>query len=297
LIAHRKELILQAWNTLYVNQVYAGIIMSGYPEKFELPVQVCSIQTIQGRKVLPPADTIIVDEGHHVTKENTYGGIITRYSSAKFLFVTATPVRLSGEGFRYLHPYKETRLIVNRTLKQLTDEGWLVPLRYYAASIPDLDSIKVSGGEYVDADAKRAMELAPLVESYLQYAAGMQGICFAVNVQHSIEIAGQYWRHGIPAEHLDAKTPDDERARILSDFRCNLVKVVSNVGIITEGADFPNCEFVQLAKPTKSLNLYLQELGRNTRPDTETLARLNEIATSEDRRALISDQRNLWNRT
>jgi superfamily II DNA or RNA helicase len=291
LIAHREELIKQAWNTLYRNSIYAGIIKSGNPEKFDLPVQICSIQTIARRKILPPTDVLIIDEGHHATKDNSYGQIIARFSSAKVLLVTATPYRLSGEGFRYLHSYKETKLIINRTLEQLTEEGWLVPLRYYAASIPDLDSIKTDKGEYLDQEAKKAMELAPLVESYLQYAKGMQGICFAVNVQHSIEIAGQYWRAGIPAEHIDANTPEDERNRILSDFRAGLVKAVCNVGIITEGSDFPNCEFVQLAKPTKSLSLYGQMIGRNTRPDYETIQALNFIASAEERRAKIASSK------
>lgn len=288
LVAHREELILQAWNTLYRNQIFAGVIMAGHPEKFDLPVQVCSIQTVARRQHLPPADVLIYDEGHHATRENSYGKMIARYPSAKVLLVTATPYRLSGEGFEYLHPYKPTQLIINRTLKELTDEGWLVPLKYYAASIPDLQNIRLNKGDYDEDEARKAMELAPLVDSYFEHAKGKQGICFTVNVAHSIQTVQQYLYAGVPAEHLDANTKKEERQRILSDFRAGLVKIVSNVGILTEGSDFPNCEFVQLARPTKSLNLYLQMVGRNTRMDGSIVEAVNGAKSAEARKSLIA---------
>jgi superfamily II DNA or RNA helicase len=296
LIAHRQELITQAWQTLYDNHIYAGIIMADYPERFELPVQVCSVQTIARRTILPPADYIVIDEGHHATRDNTYGAILKKYGSAKVLAVTATCCRLSGEGFEYLHPYKKTKLILGKSLKELTDEGWLVPLKYFAASIPDLSEVHLKGGEYVEEEARKQMELAPIVESYLEHANGKRGICFAINVEHSIAIAGQYWRAGIPAAHLDANTPNEERKQIFADFKTGKILVVVNVGIVTEGADFPNCEFVQLARPTKSLSLYLQELGRVTRalsgiidnaPDQAT--RINNIAQSKKPFGIVLD--------
>lgn len=287
LIAHREELILQAWNTLYAHHIYAGIIMSGYPENWDLKVQVCSIQTIQRRTKLPPADEVYIDEGHHAQPDNTYGKMIKYYTGAKFLLVTATPYRLSGEGFVNLHPYKPTRLIVNRTLKQLQSDGWLVDLKYYAASIPDLSELSVQKGDYVEAEAQKAMELAPLIDSYEEHAQGKSGVVFTVNVAHSVQVCSKYQYAGVPCEHLDGNTPGDQRQRILSDFRAGLVKVISNVGIITEGFDFPDMDFVQLARPTKSLTLYLQMIGRVTRP----ACLLAADSTREDRLRLITGSR------
>lgn len=302
LIAHREELITQAWNTLYRNNIYAGIIMAGYPENFALAVQVCSIQTIQRRRYLPHADEVYIDEGHHAQRENTYGKVMAQFwPGAKYLIVTATPYRLSGEGFLHLHPYKPTKLLVNRTLPQLVEEGWLVPLRYMIASIPDLQDVSISKGEYELESAQKAMELAPLVESYLDHVPGKSGITFAINVAHSIHICSQYHYAGVPAEHLDANTPDDERKRIITDFRAGLVKVICNVGILTEGADFPDCEFIQLARPTKSLSLYLQMIGRVTRPQAgivdgiaRACDRRNKIAQSRKPAGFVLDNAGAW---
>lgn len=266
LIAHREELIMQSWQTLYNNNIYAGIIMGAAPTDYSLPVQVCSIQTVARRQKLPDADYLIIDEGHHATRDNSYGKLIKRYISAKVLLVTATSYRLSGEGFKYIHQYKETKLIKNRSLKELQDQGWLVPLRYFIASIPDLSDVHLRGGDYVEEEAQEAMGLAPIVDSYFDHAKGKSGVCFTISVSHSINTTQRYLYAGVPAEHLDANTPDKERKKIVSDFRAGLVKIISNVGIITEGFDFPNMDFVQLARPTKSLSMYLQMVGRVTRP-------------------------------
>jgi len=267
LVAHRKELILQAWQTLKRIGIHSGIIMSGFPERFELAVQVCSVQTIGGRSELPPADIVIFDEGHHAQRDNTYGKIISRYRHAKCLFVTALPYRLSGEGFLHLHPAgKPTKLLVGPNLRQLTDDGWLVPLRYFIADIPDLTSIKMSTGDYSESELeKRMLAMAPLVDTYLEHARGKRGVVFAVTLEHSRQIVKQYLEAGVAAEHLDGETPDDQRSSILQRFRTGLLRVIVNVGIITEGFDFPDCEFIQLARPTKSLSLFLQMVGRVTR--------------------------------
>lgn len=287
LIAHREELIRQAWDEAYENKIYAGIIKGDVKTDYSLPCQVMSIQTVMRRSNLPPdPHLIIIDEGHHVTEENGYGRLLQKYPNAKVLIVSATPYRLSGEGFRNIVKGKETKLIINSTIKTLIEDGWLCPLRYFLASIPDLSNASLSKGDYKEDDSEKAMEMAPIVESYKKHANGLQGVCFAVNVSHSIKIAGQYWREGIPAAHLDANTPDDERKKIIDDFKAGLIKVVCNVGIFTEGTDFPNCQFVQLACPTKSLSKYLQMVGRGTRALKGILDNLN---TAEERRAAIAN--------
>lgn len=288
LIAHREELINQAWQTIAAERMIAGIIKADYPNRYELPIQVCSIQTLARRKALPQADIIVIDEGHHVTEDNTYGRILAQYPNAKILIVTATPYRLSGEGFGEIVSGKKTKLIINSTLKHLIAEGWLVPLKYCVGSIPDMSGVPIIRGEYKEEEAKKIMELAPLVKSYEDLTPGMQGICYCINVEHSIEVAEQYNAAGIPAIHVDANTPDEIRKDAWDKFRAGLIKVVCNVGILTEGADFPSCEFVQLARPTKSLSMYLQMVGRVSR----TVAGLVDgYETVEGRRTAIQCSR------
>lgn len=301
LVAHREELINQAWTHLYENKILAGVIKGSHPTQYNLPVQVCSIQTLARRSKLPAVDYIIIDEAHHAQRDNSYGEILKRYPQAKVLLVTATPYRLSGDGFEFVHPYKMTKLIINRTLKQLQDEGWLVPIRYFAASLPDLDKIHLSKGDYVEQEAHKAMELAPIVESYNQHVKGMSGICFCINIAHSIQTVNNYNDAGIPAEHLDASTPTEERRTILEKFKRKEILVICNVGIITEGFDFPNLDFVQLARPTKSLSLYMQMVGRVTRPMTglvdgarDAADRRNRIAQSKKPAGMVLDNAGCW---
>lgn len=284
LIAHRTELINQAWQTLYDAQILSGVIKSDHPAHYDRSVQVCSIQTIARRKQLPPADFIVIDEAHHVQDDNSYGKILGMFPSAKVLMVTATPYRLSGNGFKFVVKEKETQLIVNRTLAELIDEGWLVPLQYHIGSIPDLSKVGTSKGDYDEEGLQKAMEMAPLVESYLHHCRGMQGLCFTVNKAHNKEVTKQYNDAGIPAVYVDDETTDEDRKRILADFKSRRVLIVCNVGIFTEGTDFPGCQFVQLAAPSKSLSKILQEIGRVTRALPGVV---DQYDTAEERRAAI----------
>lgn len=283
LIAHREELITQSHITLQRNKIQAGIIKAEYPQRFEFPTQVCSIQTLNRRAQMPHTDLIIIDEAHHVSKNNTYGKLLEQHPNAKVLMVTATPYRLDGKGFLNVQGDKQTNLIVNRTTKQLIEDGWLVPFKYYIASLPDLDKVKVVRGDYDEEEAYEAMKLVPVVQSYIKHVNGLKGICYAVNVKHSKDICRQFQDSGIGAEHLDANTPKEERQRILQSFRAGDVKVVVNVGILTEGADFPDCQFILMARPTKSLSMFLQMVGRVTRTSINT----NIYPDAESRRAAI----------
>ncbi len=283
LLAHREELINQAWEHLYKNSIYAGIIKADVKPNYALPCQVASIQTCARRKQLPPADLVIFDEAHHCQDDNSYGNLlINHYPRSYVLGVTATPYRLGGKGFTTMF----NKLILGPTFKYLVSAGYLTPLRYFLASIPDLSKIKINKGEYDEEQSEQVMKLAPLVESYLTHCAGMRGVVFAVNVTHSNFVVDQYNEAGVRAAHLDANTHPEKRKGILKAFREGTIRIISNVGIITEGFDFPDMEFVQLARPTKSLSLFLQMVGRVTRTDYNAI----KDATDDEQRAWLVSQ-------
>lgn len=262
MVAHREELITQAWQTLYNKEIYAGVIKSGNPENFTLPCQVASIQTICRRAKLPRADLVIFDEAHHSQDDNSYGDVLTKhFPYARVLGVTATPYRLSGLGFTSIFD----KLIQGPTFQELVDMGYLSPLRYFIAHNPDLSKVKVKNGDFVIEELHKAMGMAPLVKSYHEHCDGMAGLVFAVNIPHSQEIVRQYLAAGIPGAHVDANTPADERKKLFQLLRDKKIKILSNVGIATEGTDIPTIDFVQLARPTKSLSLFCQMIGRVTR--------------------------------
>lgn len=265
-IAHRTELIDQAWQTMYDHQIYAGIIMADKKTNYDLPIQCCSIQTISKRKDLPPADFIIIDEAHHVSEKSQYAKIVALYPDAIILMLSATPYRLSGEGFANVFPDRPTKPIIAATMSSLIKSGWLCPFDYYISSIPDMSNVEItSTGDYEENQARKAMEMAPLVESYFKHAEGKSGIVFAINVAHSMEICSKYENQGVKVEHLDGKTSKHDRNRIFTAFKKNELKVLVNCGITTEGTDLPNCEFVQHARPTKSWSLSSQMSGRVSR--------------------------------
>lgn len=268
-IAHRAELIQQAFNTMYDHQIYAGIIMAGTKPNYALPVQVCSIQTIARRADLPPADLIVIDEAHHVSPKSQYDKIVALYPDALILMLSATPYRLSGEGFANVFPLRPTKMILAAPADYLIKEGWLVPFEYYITSVPDLSEVAITSmGEYEEQGALKAMEMAPIVESYFQWAKGKQGICFAINVAHSKELCSKYTRAGITAAHVDGTTDTATRDQIFNDFRNGFIKVLCNCGITTEGTDLPMCEFVQHAAPTNSLAQATQKSARASRAES-----------------------------
>jgi len=103
-----------------------------------------------------------------------------------------------------------------------------------------------------------------LVASWLEHANGLKTIAFAVNIAHSKQICEKFRAAGIPAAHVDGESPD--RDRIFSDFAAGKYRILVNVGVATYGYDEPSIMAVLLARPTMSLSLYLQMIGRGARP-------------------------------
>ncbi|MBU2515110.1 DEAD/DEAH box helicase [bacterium] len=260
IVVHRKELIEQIEGKLRGKGVEAGIILAGVEADYSKIIQVASIQTLNRRKH-PQANLIIIDECHHA-KAASYKKLWEIYPDAKFLGVTATPIRLSGEGFDDLFDV----LVPSMQTKQFIRQGYLAPIKHFVGATPDLKTVKKRRGDYVTELLGKVMLdntlMVNLIESYQKYALNKSAIVFAVNVEHSKTVAERYNQNGISAAHIDGTTPREERKNLLEQFKSKKIKVLSNVEIITEGFDFPECEAVQLARPTKSLALYLQMVGR-----------------------------------
>jgi superfamily II DNA or RNA helicase len=264
IVVHRKELVDQITSKLQSLEVQTGQIIAGTKADYSKIIQVASIQTLS-RRQHPDANLIIIDECHH-SKATTYKKLWEIYPDAKFLGVTATPIRLSGEGFEDIFD----ELITSPPVSHFIENRFLVPIKQIVGSVPDLSTVKRRQGDYIITMLSDVMLdaglMASLVSTYRKYAEGKSTIVFAVDVEHSKSIVREYRAAGISAEHIDSGTAKDQRAQILEQFRSKKIQVISNVEIITEGFDFPECEAVQLARPTKSVALYLQMVGRVMRP-------------------------------
>lgn len=264
IVVHRKELVEQIVDRLSNFEIEAGIISGQFKPDTKKKVQVATIQSLSNRQY-PAADIVIIDECHHA-KAATYKKLWEIYPEARFLGVTATPIRMSGEGFSDLFD-----ILVNcGKLSEFVAQGYLAKVRHLVGMTPNLSSIRVKMNDYAQDELGELMQdtelMADLVESYHKKAEGKKTIVFAVNIEHSRQIVQRYRMEGIPADHIDANTPKKEREEILQRFRDGRIKVLSNVDIVSEGFDVPDCEVVQLARPTKSLALYLQQVGRCMRP-------------------------------
>ncbi len=259
-LAHRKELIDQAAERLAAHGLRAGIVMAGYQSDPDAHVQVASVQTLV-RRNKPPAGLVVVDECHHAAAE-TYQKILSDYTDAALVGLTATPFRLDGRGLGDLFG----ELVVAAWSDELCTAGVLHKPRVWASKAPDLRGVRVVAGDYnlgALAERTNTAELnADIVETWQKRAAGRRTAAFAVDIAHSEAITEAFRQAGVPAEHLDGATPRAERDAILARLATGETLVVSNCMVLTEGWDLPALECAIIARPTASLNLHLQMIGR-----------------------------------
>lgn len=283
-LAHRRELIDQCSDKLHRFGVDHGVIMAGRERDMAQNVQVASVQTVWHRAVksnkipLPPVDLMILDECHR-SLSKTYLHLIDHYigrpselpglgteTGSTLLGMTATPVRGDGRGLGEV--YED--MVMCPPIEELTKQGFLVPISYFAPSAPDLAGVRVRAGDYVEEELSHRMDKPPLigsiVENWGRLAAGRPTIVFATGVKHSIHIQEEFEKAGVVAAHMDGNTPDDERTRILMGLWDGDIQVVTNCMVLTEGWDCPPVSCCILARPTKSVGLYLQMAGRTLRP-------------------------------
>lgn len=271
ILAHRQELICQAANKIIsFLGLEPGVIKNGCESNYDAQIQVGSIQSVVSQSRLEKLEDIgliIIDEAHHFNLKNSYGKILNQFPDAYVLGVTATPKRLDGKGFE---DYFDS-LVCGISVQELIERGYLSPFRLYAANRQmKTEGIKTRHGDYSVsqlAQQNDAIELAGnLIDTYRTYANGKKTIVFAINVEHSKAIAKAYNDAGIEAAHLDGTHTFEDRLDTLNRFREGEIEVLSNCQLFTEGFDLPNLEVVQIARPTQSLSLWLQMVGRVLRP-------------------------------
>ena len=260
-LTHRIELIEQAQNRLAEFGIQSGAIQGDQP-RTRHAVQVASVQTLVNRE-RPPADLVICDEAHHSVSEQ-FRETILGYPDAFHVGVTATPYRLDGRGLGEL--YQE--IIVAAHPRELVELGYLVAPQIFSTPAPDLTGVHKSQGDYAVGELFGVMTAlnGRVVETWQKRAAGKSTVVFAVNIQHSQDLAERFRESGVYAEHFDANTTKDERRAILNRFRSGKTTVLSNCNLISEGFDLPAISCISMARPTASRCMYKQQAGRALRP-------------------------------
>lgn len=274
IVAHRIELIEQTGAFLSHFGIDYGVIARGKrPAKFRR-VMVASVQTLSKNLDIDLSPSLVViDEAHHALAK-TYRMLWTTWQEAKFLGLTATPYRMSGEGFTDLFEV----LVDSWSVKQFIADGWLSSYDYYSIR-PDseeqkeIDALKKRGadGDFQMKELREKLDVRPSIErlfdSFERLASPKKGIIYAIDIAHAEHIAEFYRLQGVNAIAISSKTPAKERTEVIRTFKEeNSIQILVSVDLFSEGFDCPDVEFIQLARPTLSLTKYLQMVGRGLRP-------------------------------
>jgi DNA repair protein RadD len=268
-VAHRQELIDQTVRQLSRFGVTDIGVLMGKDARTNrrAPVQVATIQTLS-RRDPPPADIIFVDECHR-SASNSYRKLIALYPDATIIGLTATPCRADGKPLKDVFQAIE----IAATYKDLITDGFIVAPKCFgtpSSVAPKLEGIRTQHGDFVMDELEAAMldvdVLGDTLTEYQKHSEGRKTVIFACTVKHSLAIYDRFHRAGVRIAHVDANTPDDVRKDIAKRLDWGQLDVVTNVGIYTEGWDQPCVKCLIMARPTKSLVLFMQMAGRALRP-------------------------------
>jgi len=265
ILVHRRELLHQASRKLTDIGLDHGLIAAGIPAT-DHPVRIASVQTLVRR--LPRMDwqpsLIIIDEAHHASA-GSWTTILDKWPAAYRLGVTATPCRLSGAGLGTAFD----QLVLGPSVADLISAGFLSSARIYAPPVvADLTGLRRRAGDYAADQAATAMDRPTVtgdaIAHYTRLASGQRAIAFCCSIDHASHVAASFNAAGIPAATLLGSTPD--RDAVVAAFDAGAVQILVTVDVVSEGFDIPAASCAILLRPTQSLGLYLQQVGRVLRP-------------------------------
>jgi DNA repair protein RadD len=263
---HRRELVKQSIRTFNEVGVQHGVISAGFEPDPRPRVQVASVQTLARRvSGLRRPRLFVWDESHHLAA-GSWTDIYRAFPDAFHIGLTATPERLDGQG---LGKYFGV-MVRGPSVAWLIEHKFLSPYKLYAPGTADLAGVHTRMGDFAKNEAAAAVDKPTItgdaIKHYLKFAGGKRAVLFAVSVEHSKHVVQQFRAAGIAAEHVDGETDADSRDAAIRRFASGETLVLSNVELFGEGFDLPAIEAAILLRPTQSLGLYLQQVGRALRP-------------------------------
>jgi DNA repair protein RadD len=267
-VVHRRELCNQTSRAFWEAKLEHGMIMSGRVQS-NMQAQVGTILTAANRveTIKRKPDIIIIDEAHR-SVSSSYMRLLDACPDAIVIGLTATPQRTDGRGLGEIY----NDLVEVEPMRWLMDNGFLCDYKLIAPpSSLDMSGVKTKMGDYDIAETEKAIDRPSItgdaIKVYRQYVDGKRCMVFCVTIKHSQHVCDQYNAAGIPAEHIDGTHSDAEREGALSRFRSGQTLILTTVQLAIEGLDIPAVEAVQLLRPTKSVIVYLQIIGRGLRPE------------------------------
>ena len=300
ILAHRAELIADLSQRIHGLGIHHGILAAGYREDLRQAVQVGSVQTVVRRlgRITPPS-MIIQDEAHHLIAGNMWGRVIEAWPEAFLIGKTATPERLSGEGLGQGHGGFFTDMVFGPDAAWLTANDFLVPARIFAPPGIDLSAVKrfdtAKGRHASDEILRQGQAMGDAVSHYrrtIEPHHNGTAIAFCCSVDHADALAIAFRNQSIAAARLDGSMDRATRRQLINDLGAGTLKVLTSCDIVSEGTDIPSVTGAILLRPTDSLGLHLQQVGRVLRPcPGKTHAIINDHVGNSLRHGLPTDPR------
>lgn len=214
---------------------------------------------------------VIYDECHHAVADDNRRvleqiGVFADDWPGTLVGVTATTRRADGRGLGEVFE----RIVYHRSLRQMIDDGWLRPLvGIRVATDVDLSRVALRGDDFDDDALAEAVDVETrnqlVARSIQELARDRRTIAFCVGIRHAEHLAAALRRLGVPAGMVCGEMPRPDRVRTLDRFRRGELRVITNVGVLTEGFDDPGVSAIAMVRPTRSEAMYLQCVGRGMR--------------------------------
>ena len=265
ILTHRREILQQTISKLVAFGIAPGSIISGN-KTTDNHIQVAMINTVINRlESLPAQDLIIIDEAAHAVS-NTWGKVINHFDCLRIGF-TATPERLSGEGLIDIFD----TMIQGPSVKSLIADGYLSnPRMFCGPNVKPGDKIKITRGDY-DKDEQmqrinRPVLIGSVIQHYREKLHGLPVVCFCISINHCHIMEAEFTAAGYKARTVHGGMKRADRESAIQGLAGGTVQVLCSCDVISEGVDIPVIAGAILLRRTKSLALYLQQVGRALRP-------------------------------
>ena len=280
-VAHREEILKQSMYTFRAvlkDANFGEMFVGSYrPESIDhlfISIQTFNSQDFHEKTTPEFYDYIVVDEFHHAAAP-TYQKLLAYYQPRILLGLTATPERMDGKS---ILPYFNNRIAAEIRLPEAIDRKLLSPFQYFGVTdTVDLDQLRWSAGGYDKTELSNIYTMSGIVaerradlviSSLLKYVTDIddvKGLGFCVTVEHAEYMCRYFNAHGIPSMFLTGKSPDEERHSAKNSLVNGNVRFIFVVDIYNEGVDIPEVNTVLFLRPTESLTIFLQQLGRGLR--------------------------------
>lgn len=264
LLAHRQELLEQMSETLSRFDVEHTVLSGGGQINGKPKVLVASVQTAH-RRDIGSFDLAISDECHHLCAGNTWHRTLEHANVRYHIGFSASPARLDGKPLGDVF----SKIILGPSVRWLIDNGFLAQYKMFSPAGPELGGVKSRMGDFVKSELAAAVNKPSITGSaiahYMKLAHGKQAIVFCASIEHSKSVAAQFKAAGVNATHLDGETDRLSRKQAMADFASGKINVLCNVDLFGEGLSIDGIQVCVLLRPTQSLVLHTQQVGRALR--------------------------------